>query len=52
VHLKVDEDLPRAVASLLREAGYEEVRTVTEQGMGGWTFYSWTRPGSCPLPMS
>jgi predicted nuclease of predicted toxin-antitoxin system len=36
VHFKIDEDLPRAVASLLQEAGYDEVRTVTEQGMGGW----------------
>jgi len=36
VRIKVDEDLPRAAASLLREAGYEDVRTVREQGMGGW----------------
>jgi predicted nuclease of predicted toxin-antitoxin system len=36
VRIKVDEDLPRAVASLLKEAGYSDVRTVREQDMGGW----------------
>jgi predicted nuclease of predicted toxin-antitoxin system len=34
--IKIDEDLPKALAVLLREVGYEEVRTVHEQGMGGW----------------
>lgn len=36
MRLKIDEDLPRAVAALLRAAGYEDVMTVSEQGMGGW----------------
>jgi predicted nuclease of predicted toxin-antitoxin system len=36
VLFKIDEDLPGSVAALLREAGYEEVATVREQGMGGW----------------
>ena len=36
MRIKVDEDLPRAVAALLQEAGYPDVRTVAEQGMGGW----------------
>ncbi len=36
MRIKVDEDLPCAVASMLRDAGYEDVRTVREQGMGGW----------------
>jgi predicted nuclease of predicted toxin-antitoxin system len=35
MHIKVDEDLPRAVSVLLREAGYE-CSTVSEQGMGGF----------------
>ncbi len=35
MRIKVDEDLPRAVALLLREKGYE-ASTVREQGMGGW----------------
>ncbi len=33
--VKVDEDLPRAVAQMLRDAGYDVV-SVIEQGMGGW----------------
>lgn len=36
MRIKIDEDLPRAAAALLQEAGYPDVRTVTEQGMGGW----------------
>lgn len=36
MRIKIDEDLPRAVAVLLREAGYDDVSTVSEQGMGGW----------------
>ncbi len=36
MRLKIDEDLPLAVTALLKSAGYEEVRTVREQGMGGW----------------
>ena len=35
MHIKVDEDLPAAVATHLRGKGYE-ASTVTEQGMGGW----------------
>lgn len=35
MRVKVDEDLPRAAASLLRSAG-EDVWTVHEQGMNGW----------------
>lgn len=33
--LKIDEDLPTAVAVVLRENGYDAV-TVLEQAMGGW----------------
>lgn len=36
MRIKVDEDLPRAVASLLRETGYDDVKTVVDQKMGGW----------------
>ena len=36
MRFKIDEDLPRAVAVLLREAGYEDVTSVSDQGMGGW----------------
>jgi hypothetical protein len=36
VRFKIDEDLPHAVAALLREAGYEDVASVRDQGMGGW----------------
>jgi predicted nuclease of predicted toxin-antitoxin system len=36
VRIKIDEDLPRAAASLLRDAGYDDVKTVREQEMGGW----------------
>jgi predicted nuclease of predicted toxin-antitoxin system len=36
VLFKIDEDLPGSVAALLQRAGYEEVATVREQGMGGW----------------
>jgi predicted nuclease of predicted toxin-antitoxin system len=36
VRIKIDEDLPRAVAFLLRDAGYGDVRSVREQDMGGW----------------
>lgn len=36
VRFKIDEDLPRSVSALLREAGHDEVMTVREQGMGGW----------------
>jgi hypothetical protein len=35
MHIKVDEDLPLAVAVRLRSGGYL-VSTVVEQGMGGW----------------
>lgn len=35
MHIKVDEDLPAAVAAHLRGMGYE-ASTVTEQGMVGW----------------
>jgi predicted nuclease of predicted toxin-antitoxin system len=35
MHIKVDEDLPQAVAQLLRQRSYE-CSTVSEQGMGGW----------------
>jgi len=33
--VKVDEDLPRAVVQMLRDAGYDAVGVI-EQGMGGW----------------
>lgn len=33
--VKVDEDLPRAAAQLLREHGYDAA-SVVEQHMGGW----------------
>ena len=33
--IKVDEDLPRSAASLLRESGYDAA-SVIEQKMGGW----------------
>ena len=33
--IKVDEDLPRAALSLLREHGYQAM-SVVEQKMGGW----------------
>jgi predicted nuclease of predicted toxin-antitoxin system len=36
VRFKIDEDLPGSVATFLRKAGYEDVMTVMEQGMGGW----------------
>ncbi len=35
MRIKVDEDLPDAVASRLRELGYE-ASSVREQAMGGW----------------
>ena len=35
MHIKVDEDLPVAIANLLRSKGYG-ASTVVEQGMGGW----------------
>ena len=35
MHVKVDEDLPRAVTQMLQDRGYEAV-SVVEQGMGGW----------------
>ena len=35
MHIKVDEDLPRAVAQRLHQAGYA-CSTVSEQGMNGW----------------
>lgn len=35
MRIKVDEDLPLAVARLLREAGYE-AETVLEEGLRGW----------------
>lgn len=34
MQIKTDEDLPNAVAALLRDAGHE-VHTVVEQGLGG-----------------
>jgi predicted nuclease of predicted toxin-antitoxin system len=37
VRIKVDEDLPRATGSLLREAGFDDTKSVVEQGMGGWS---------------
>jgi len=36
LRIKIDEDLPRATSSLLRDAGYDDVATVREQEMGGW----------------
>jgi len=36
MRVKVDEDLPRSVANLLRDKGHDGV-TVVEQGMGGWS---------------
>jgi predicted nuclease of predicted toxin-antitoxin system len=36
VRFKIDEDPPHAVTALLREAGYEDVASVRDQGMGGW----------------
>jgi predicted nuclease of predicted toxin-antitoxin system len=35
MHIKIDEDLPQAVAQRLRQQGYS-CSTVSEQGMGGW----------------
>lgn len=35
MHIKVDEDLPQAVARVLQERGYS-CSTVLEQGMAGW----------------
>lgn len=35
MHIKVDEDLPQAVATVLRQRGYS-CSTVLEQGMAGW----------------
>jgi predicted nuclease of predicted toxin-antitoxin system len=35
MHIKVDEDLPRAVALRLRDRGYES-STVSEQNLGGF----------------
>ncbi len=35
MHFKIDEDLPPAVARMLRERGYTS-STVLDQGMGGW----------------
>ena len=37
MHIKVDEDLPRAVTALLVQAGYTETMSVSDQRMGGWT---------------
>ena len=37
MHIKVDEDLPRAVTALLVQAGYTETMSVADQRMGGWT---------------
>ena len=33
--IKVDEDLPKQIAVLLREQGYQ-TDTVIEQGLSGW----------------
>ena len=35
MHVKVDEDLPQAIAQVLRRKGYS-CSTVLEQEMGGW----------------
>ncbi|MFZ5909146.1 MAG: DUF5615 family PIN-like protein [Chloroflexota bacterium] len=35
IKIKVDEDLPRLAASVLREHGYDAANVI-EQGMGGW----------------
>ncbi len=35
MRVKVDEDLPRVVSQLLRNAGHEAA-SVLDQGMGGW----------------
>ena len=35
MHIKVDEDLPRAVVRMLRDNGYQAL-SVVEQGMGGY----------------
>lgn len=36
MQFKIDEDLPASVAAALQNAGYEDVATVRQQGMGGW----------------
>jgi predicted nuclease of predicted toxin-antitoxin system len=36
MRFKIDEDLPESIAARLRQAAYEEVTTVREQGMAGW----------------
>jgi hypothetical protein len=37
MHIKVDEDLPRAITALLVQAGHTETMSVADQRMGGWT---------------
>lgn len=37
MRIKVDEDLSRAAVTLLRQAGFDDTKSVMEQGMGGWS---------------
>lgn len=37
MRIKIDEDLPRAAVILLRQAGFDDTKSVVEQGMGGWS---------------
>jgi len=37
VRIKIDEDLPGASVILLRQAGFDDTKSVVEQGMGGWS---------------
>jgi Domain of unknown function (DUF5615) len=37
VRIKVDEDMPRAAVTLLRQAGFDDTKSVMEQEMGGWS---------------
>jgi hypothetical protein len=37
VRIKVDEDLPRAAVTLLRQAGFDDTKSVVAQEMGGWS---------------
>ncbi|NBD34474.1 MAG: hypothetical protein GVY30_00570 [Chloroflexi bacterium] len=36
LRIKVDEDLPKAAAQLLRARGYKDTMSVLDQDMGGW----------------
>jgi|ERR1700730_4872508 len=48
VRIKVDEDLPRAAVILLRQAGFDDTKSVVEQGMGAGTRGSAAQPGMPP----